>query len=83
MKLSEIKSIFDYNFWAFDRVWQCISQISDVQFVEEIDYSTGSIRNIKVNQSALRNPPAPCQPCHGSSRANPGTTLSSFSHKDR
>ena len=49
MKLSEIKSIFDYNFWAFDRVWGCISQISDAQFVEEIDYSTGSIRNIIVH----------------------------------
>ena len=46
MKPNEIKSIFDYNFWAFDRVWGCISQISDAQFVEEIDYSTGSIRNI-------------------------------------
>ena len=49
MKLGEIKSIFDYNFWAFDRVWGCISQISDAQFVEEIDYSTGSIRNIIVH----------------------------------
>ena len=33
MKLSEIKSIFDYNFWAFDRVWQCISQISDARII--------------------------------------------------
>ena len=49
MKPNEIKSIFGYNFWAFDRVWQCISQISDAQFVEEIDYSTGSIRNIIVH----------------------------------
>lgn len=46
MKPNEIRSIFDYNFWAFDRVWDCIFQISDAQFVEEIDYSTGSIRNI-------------------------------------
>jgi len=46
MKPNEIRSIFDYNFWAFDRVWDCIFQISDAQFVEAIDYSTGSIRNI-------------------------------------
>ena len=46
MKPGEIKSIFDYNFWAFERVWQCISQLSDDQFIEEIDYSTGSIRNM-------------------------------------
>jgi uncharacterized damage-inducible protein DinB len=49
MKTDEIRSIFDYNFWAFDRVWKCISQISDEQFVEEIDYSTGSVRNIIVH----------------------------------
>ena len=49
MKPTEIKSIFDYNFWAFDRVWECISQISDAQFAQEIDYSTGSIRNIIVH----------------------------------
>jgi uncharacterized damage-inducible protein DinB len=49
MKTDEIKTIFDYNYWAFERVWECISQISDQQFVQEIDYSTGSIRNILVH----------------------------------
>ena len=49
MKTNEIKTIFDYNFWAFERVWQCISQISDEQFVKEFDYSTGSIRNILLH----------------------------------
>jgi uncharacterized damage-inducible protein DinB len=46
MTPNEIKGIFDYNFWAFDRVWHCISRLSDDQFIEEIDYSTGSIRNM-------------------------------------
>lgn len=49
MKTNEIKTIFDYNFWAFDRVWECIAQISDEQFIEEIDYSIGSIRNVMVH----------------------------------
>lgn len=49
MKTNEIMTIFDYNSWAFERFWKCISQISDEQFVEEIDYSTGSIRNIIVH----------------------------------
>lgn len=49
MKQKEIKAIFDYNFWAFDRVWDCISQVSDEQFIEEFDYSSGSIRNIVVH----------------------------------
>ena len=49
MKPSEIKTLFDYNFWAFERVWECIAQLSDEQFIQEIDYSTGSIRNIIVH----------------------------------
>ena len=49
MKLDEIKTLFDYNFWAFDRVWECISELSDEEFIEEIDYSTGSLRNIVVH----------------------------------
>jgi uncharacterized damage-inducible protein DinB len=56
MKPKEIKLIFDYNSWAFERVWECISQLSDNQFVERMDYSTGSIRNIVVHMmSASRN----------------------------
>ena len=49
MKKNEIIKVFDYNFWASERVWERISQISNEQFVEEIDYSTGSIRNIVVH----------------------------------
>ena len=56
MKQNEIKAIFDYNFWAFDRVWDCISQVSDEQFIEEFGYSSGSIRNIVVHiMSGNRN----------------------------
>lgn len=55
MKLNEIGTLFDYNFWAFERVWECISQISTEQFVEEIDYSTGSIRNIVVHIMSATN----------------------------
>jgi uncharacterized damage-inducible protein DinB len=49
MKPNEIKQIFDYSYWAFERVWECISQISDEQFLEGIDYSTGSIRNMVIH----------------------------------
>ena len=56
MKTSEIKTIFDYNFWAFERVWESICQLSNEQFVERIDYSTGSIRNMVAHiMSANRN----------------------------
>ena len=49
MNREELIRIFDYNYWAFERVWECISQISDQQFVQEIDYSTGSIRNMVIH----------------------------------
>jgi len=56
MKTNEIKTIFDYNYWAFERVWESICQLSDEQFVEHIDYSTGSIRNLVAHiMSANRN----------------------------
>ena len=49
MNREELIKIFDYNYWAFERVWECISQISDEQFVHEIDYSTGSIHSMVVH----------------------------------
>ena len=49
MKPNEIQTFFEYNYWAFERVWDCITQLSDKQFTEEIDYSTGSIRNIVIH----------------------------------
>jgi uncharacterized damage-inducible protein DinB len=49
MKPIEIRTLFDYNDWAFERIWDCITHLSDEQFTEEIDYSTGSIRNIVVH----------------------------------
>ena len=56
MRPIEIQTLFGYNFWAFERVWECISQISNEQFVEEIDYSTGSMRNLIVHiMTANRN----------------------------
>ena len=56
MKPNEIKTIFDYHFWAFERIWECISQLSDEQFIEETHYSAGSIRNIVVHMmSANQN----------------------------
>ena len=49
MKLDEIRTLFDYNYWAFERVWNCIIQLTEKQYVKDVDYSTGSIRNIVVH----------------------------------
>ncbi len=52
MKPNEIKTFFDYNFWAFERVWDCIMQLSDEQFSLSIDYSTGSIREHVIHMAS-------------------------------
>lgn len=41
--------MFDYNVWAFDQVWDCVEELTDEQFVIELEYSRGSIRNQMVH----------------------------------
>jgi uncharacterized damage-inducible protein DinB len=40
-----IRELFEYNYWAFDLIWQSISQLNDEQFTTDLNYSFGSIRN--------------------------------------
>jgi uncharacterized damage-inducible protein DinB len=40
---------YHYHYWAFDRVWGCINQLSDAQFTQPLDYSMGSVRNHVVH----------------------------------
>jgi uncharacterized damage-inducible protein DinB len=42
---NEIRTVFEYGYWAFDKVWDCANQLTDEQFVQELGYSRGSIRN--------------------------------------
>ena len=49
MRPHEVSTLFDYGYWAFEMVWDCIMQISDEQFVQEIGYSKGSIHNQMVH----------------------------------
>ncbi|MFZ5909728.1 MAG: DinB family protein [Chloroflexota bacterium] len=43
MRPNEIRTVFEYGYWAFERVWDCVVQLSDEQFVQELGYSQGSI----------------------------------------
>ena len=45
MRANEVRTIFEYGYWAFDKVWDCANRLTDEQFVQELDYSRGSIRN--------------------------------------
>ena len=49
MNVEAIRSLFHYNYWAHDQVWDCIMHLSDAQFTQELDYSIGSIRNHVVH----------------------------------
>jgi len=49
MDPAQIIELFDYSYWAFDRVWSAIEQLSDAQFASDLGYSLGSIRNIVVH----------------------------------
>ncbi len=45
MTPESVRRLYDYNYWAFDRVWCCIAHLTDEQFREDIPYSMGPIRN--------------------------------------
>jgi len=49
MRAAEIRTLFEYGYWAFDRTWECVMQLNDDQFVQELGYSRGSIRNQVVH----------------------------------
>jgi len=40
-----IRTLFDYHYSLFDRVWESVAEISEEQFNDEIAYSRGSIRH--------------------------------------
>lgn len=49
MRPGEICMMYQYGYWAFEKIWVCVSQLSDEQFSQELDYSHGSIRNQVVH----------------------------------
>jgi uncharacterized damage-inducible protein DinB len=49
MDPAQIVQLFHYSYWAFDRVWSAIDQLSDAQFTADLGYSLGSVRNIVVH----------------------------------
>jgi len=49
MRPNEICTVYEYGYWAFEKVWECVLQLSDEQFVQEIGYSRGSIRHQVVH----------------------------------
>ena len=40
-----IRKMYDYVYWSFDLIWPSIDKLSDNQFVKDLGYSLGSVRN--------------------------------------
>jgi len=49
MNKKMVTQLFGYNMWAFEKVWACISQLSDEQFCLDTGFSHGSIRSQMVH----------------------------------
>lgn len=49
MNPDSIRRLYGYSYWASERVWACIMQLTDAQFTEDTGYSSGSIRNHVVH----------------------------------
>lgn len=44
-----IETLWDYNYWARDRIWPCVESISQADFVRPADYSVGSVHEQVVH----------------------------------
>ena len=49
MRPNEIRTVFEYGYWAFEKVWDCVMGLNDEQLVQELGYSRGSIRHQVVH----------------------------------
>jgi uncharacterized damage-inducible protein DinB len=49
MNAEYFRRLFDYNYWAHQRVWACVLALSDEQFTRPCDYSVGSVHEQVVH----------------------------------
>ena len=49
MDSKTIKTIFNYHYGMFERVWACAEKLTNAQFVADNGYSLGSVRNHLVH----------------------------------
>jgi uncharacterized damage-inducible protein DinB len=49
MALDMVRGLVAYNYAFYDKLWESIAQLSEEQFVAEVPYSQGSVRNHMVH----------------------------------
>jgi uncharacterized damage-inducible protein DinB len=45
MSPAAIQELIKYSYWAFDLVWSHVEQLDNEQFIRDLGYSHGSVRN--------------------------------------
>jgi len=50
-----IRLFFDYTYWAFERVWERVYQLTDKQFTQDVGYAHSSIRNQVIHLISSHN----------------------------
>ena len=53
MNVDYIHALYDYHYGMYNRVWDCIMHLADDQFVQEVRYSIGSVRNHMIHVLAI------------------------------
>lgn len=53
MTVERFKKMFQYNYWANDRMWQHITPLTDEQFYRPCDYSIGSLHQQLVHMMSV------------------------------
>jgi uncharacterized damage-inducible protein DinB len=49
MEIDHLRTLYDYNYWAHDKVWGCIENLTDDQFICDMGHSWGSVRGQVVH----------------------------------
>ncbi len=44
-----VRTLYDYNYWAHRKVWECVTQLTDEQFTRDLGWSHGSVRGQVVH----------------------------------
>lgn len=52
-ELEYIRTMVDYNYALYRRLWDSIMHLTDEQFVRDVDYSHGSVRNQIVHVAVV------------------------------
>lgn len=49
MEIDHLRTLFDYNYWAHAKVWECVETLTEEQFTSDLGHSWGSVRGLLVH----------------------------------